>query len=249
MFDLARSVAPDTRNPRKPRTRMANPEVSVSHYGEIDGIGMGLLSTGEAFLTQRGLATLCGVQNAHIGTISRDWTTNKPRIAAIQARLGFRRAAAHRVLAYQGHRLYAYDTAIAHAVLDYYALDAGNHLQPEAIRNHRRFAGDALTAHITTQFTTRSAPAQPIRFVPTEADEAEDGGAVAAFLVRIWSLYVLSLWMAVNHLDELRRQWARAPWNRLGLYLPLKAVLEIQAEVVRRNATLGLNSPFSQKAP
>ncbi len=37
---------------------------------EVQGVGMGVLSDGTPFLTQRGLAVLCGVENAHIGTIS-----------------------------------------------------------------------------------------------------------------------------------------------------------------------------------
>ncbi len=239
MFDLARITTPDTRNLRARRTRQAKSEIIITAYEEYDGIGMGTLSTGEPYLTQRGLAVLCGVQNAHIGTISRDWTTDKPRIAAVKARLGFKRGAAHRVLAFEGRRLYAYDMAIACAVLDYYALDAGNHIQPEAVRNRVRFRDGGLKAHILGRFAIPQAQAEPIRFVPTEADEPEDINAVAAFLMRIWSLYALSFWMAVNHIEELRQQWARAPWNRLGLYLPLKAVLEIQAEIVRRNTTLG----------
>ncbi|MEI9906276.1 MAG: hypothetical protein WDN06_21980 [Asticcacaulis sp.] len=239
MFDLARTTTPDTRTLRARRTRQAKSEIAAATYDEFDGIGMGTLSTGEPYLTQRGLAALCGVQNAHIGTISRDWATDKPRIAAVKARLGFKRGAAHRVLIFEGRRLYAYDMAIACAVLDYYALDAGNHIQPEAVRNRVRFGDGGLKAHILDQFATPQAQAEPIRFVPTEADEPEDVNAVAAFLMRIWSLYALSFWMAVNHIEELRQQWARAPWNRLGLYLPLKAVLEIQAEIVRRNTTLG----------
>lgn len=234
MFDLARHSTPETRNSRRQRASRANPGVSVIAYDEIDGVGMGVLSTGEPFLTQRGLATLSGVQNAHIGTISRDWDTDKPRITAIKTRLGFRRTAAHRVLTYHGRRLFAYDMAVAHAVLDYYALDAGNHTQAEALRNRERFAGEGLKAHILGRFEAETPSAEPIRFVPTKADESEDNNAVAAFLVRIWSLYVLSFWLAVNHIDELRRQWAKAPWNRLGLYLPMKAVLEIQAEVASR---------------
>jgi hypothetical protein len=38
---------------------------------DINGIGMGVLSDGTPYLNQRGLAALCGVQNAHIGTISQ----------------------------------------------------------------------------------------------------------------------------------------------------------------------------------
>ena len=239
MFDLARSATPATRTTAARRASRAKTEVTVASYAEIDGVGQGVLSTGEPYLTQRGLAVLCGVQNAHIGTISRDWATAKPRILAIRARLGFKRASAHRVLTFEGRRLYAYDMAIADAVLGYYAHDAGIHAQPEALRHRARFGDSGLKAHILGNFTQDAAPAQPIRFVPTQGDEGEDENAVAAFLVRIWSLYVLSFWIAVNHIEELRQRVAKAPWNRLGLYLPLKAVMEIQAEVLRRNATLG----------
>lgn len=41
-----------------------------SDYGEI---GMGVLSDGTPDLGQRGLAVLCSVENAHIGTISSQW--------------------------------------------------------------------------------------------------------------------------------------------------------------------------------
>jgi len=40
---------------------------------DVGGIGMGVLSDGTPYLNQRGLAALCGVQNAHIGTISSQW--------------------------------------------------------------------------------------------------------------------------------------------------------------------------------
>lgn len=243
MFDLARNTSPETRSGRRKNAQKANTEPTVTAYGEIDGVGMGTLSTGETFVTQRGLATLCGVQNAHIGTISRDWDLAKPRVLAIRARLGFKRAAAHRVLTFEGRRLYAYDMAVANAVLGYYAEDAGLHIQPEAARTRARFGDNGLKSYVLAQFSALTPPAEPIRFVPTEAGESEDTGAIAAFLIRIWSLYVLSFWMAINHIEELRSRWARAPWNRLGLYLPMKAVLEIQAEVVRRNASLGLRFP------
>ena len=213
----------------------------VRTYAEIDGIGMGLLSNGEPYLTQRGLAALCGVQNAHIGTISRDWASDKPRIAAIRERLGFKRAQAHRVLTHNGHRLYAYDAAVAQAVLDYYALDAGNHAQPEAVKNRSRMAGNGLKAHILAQFGAPVEAPEPLRFAPVAGDEPEEmDGAIAAFLMHVWSLYVLCFWMAVNHIEELRQRVAKAPWNRLGFYLPLKAFMEIQAEVLRRNGTLRL---------
>ncbi|ESQ75787.1 hypothetical protein [Asticcacaulis sp. AC402] len=235
MFELSRNDSPPA-GKRKPSRTEA--ELTVTIYAEIDGIGMGLLSNGEPYLTQRGLAALCGVQNAHIGNISRDWGSEKPRVTAIQERLGFRRAQAHRVLTHDGHRLFAYDMAVAQAVLDYYALDVA---KPEAVRNHLRFADGALKSHILKQFDATPVATQPLRFEPVASlDEDEAQGPVAAFLIQIWTLYVLSFWMAVNHIEDLRARIAKAPWNRLGLYLPLKACLEIQAEFLRRNSTFSV---------
>ena len=77
--------------PAKPGKKEINPrqgclDLQVDCETEIQGIGMGVLSDGTPFLTQRGLARLCGVQNAHIGTISLDWNEErqKPRISAIK---------------------------------------------------------------------------------------------------------------------------------------------------------------------
>src|SRR4030081_549533 len=62
-------------------------DIYVDKQTEIQGIEMGVLSDGTPFLTQRGLARLCGVQNAHIGTISTKWNESpqKPRMRRIRA--------------------------------------------------------------------------------------------------------------------------------------------------------------------
>lgn len=46
-------------------------DLHIDKQTEIQGIEMGVLSDGTPFLTQRGLARLCGVQNAHIGTMAQ----------------------------------------------------------------------------------------------------------------------------------------------------------------------------------
>lgn len=210
--------------------------LSVVAYGEHDGMGMGLLSNGEAYLTQRGLAHLCGVQNAHIGTISRDWREDRPRVLAIKARLaryGDFRDRPHRVLVYQGRRLYCYDLAVCQAVLDYYAVDAGPKTQDEAQENRIRFRGDGLKTFIQSQVMPAKTEAVPLRFAPVRAtalQSAED--AWTGWVAHVWGLYVLSFWLAVAYVNTLREKAEKAQWNRLGLYVPLKAILEIQAEVM-----------------
>jgi len=199
---------------------------------------MGRLSDGTVFVTQRGLAALCGVQNAHIGTISRDWAGPKPRIQAIRARLTQSRAEAHRVMIFEGRRLYCYDIEIAKAVMGYYARDAGSHAQDEAKRNRARFKGDRLADFINRHFEPATLapvpPADPLRFLPvdTETDQMPDFGT--AFLMHIFGLYALSFWLTMAYLNALRDRAAAAPWNRLGLYLPLKAIVEFQNEALRR---------------
>ena len=83
--------------PTKSRSKKIDPlqgvlDLRVDRETEIQGIGMGVLSDGTPFLTQRGLAHLCGVRNAHIGGISVEWNEipQKPRISRIRDSLSSR---------------------------------------------------------------------------------------------------------------------------------------------------------------
>ncbi|WP_155913849.1 hypothetical protein [Asticcacaulis sp. AC466] len=214
----------------------------MTHYAECGGIGMGRLSDGSAFLTQRGLAKLCGVQNAHIGTISRDWLTTKPRILAIKARL-LESGPAHRELTWMGHRLFAYDAETCRAVLDYYALDAGDHIQAEAQTHRLRFLREDLAEFIRNQFVLpeKTKPA-PLRFTPLLRAQPESLQVADAVIVYVCGLLALSAWLADSYIEGLKQRALNAPWNRLGLHLPLKAILEIQAEALGR-----INGTFTVK--
>jgi hypothetical protein len=118
--------------------------------GELDGarmhpFGMGVLSDGTPFLTQRGLAVLCGVENAHIGTISSQWRDDipKPRVNKIRdilARDGHQLEDAHVLVKIGARTLYAYREEISLAVIEYYAFDAGQYCQEEARDNFRVLA-------------------------------------------------------------------------------------------------------------
>lgn len=122
-----------------------------SAYGEI---GMGVLSDGTPYLNQRGLAVLCGVENAHIGTISSQWNEDKPRVKSIRANLaksGLSSTAAHVELYHEGSLHYCYPADICLAVLEYYAFDAGANCQPEARDNFRLLAGSKLRELIYSQ--------------------------------------------------------------------------------------------------
>lgn len=117
-----------------------------SDFGEI---GMGVLSDGTPYLNQRGLAALCGVENAHIGTISTQWNEDppKPRIQKIQRILfdaGLISPSPHVEILHNGIIHYCYPAEVCLAIIEYYAFDAGTNVQPEARHNFRLLAGSKL---------------------------------------------------------------------------------------------------------
>ena len=123
---------------------------------DVGGIGMGVLSDGTPYLNQRGLAALCGVQNAHIGTISAQWgePEQKPRITNIKEILGksgFSNPVAHVEIIKSGRVNYCYPAEVCLAVLEYYAFDAGSNCQEEARDNFRLLAGSKLRELIYIQ--------------------------------------------------------------------------------------------------
>jgi len=130
--------------------------LEIEKDADFGGIGMGVLSDGTPYLNQRGLAALCGVQNAHIGTISSQWNDaeQKPRIAAIKAILakaGYEAAAAHVEITHGGRTHYCYPAEICLAVLEYYGFDAGANCQGQARDNFRLLAGSKLREMIYSQ--------------------------------------------------------------------------------------------------
>ena len=48
-------------------------DLQVAAEGEFDGVVMGVLSDGQAYLTIRGLARMCGVDHSSIIRITADW--------------------------------------------------------------------------------------------------------------------------------------------------------------------------------
>ncbi len=148
------------RPPSRPSSTPNDPaqailDLRIDREAEIDGIGMGVLNDGTPFLNQRGLARMCGVQNAHIGTISSDWNENeKPRIASIKKILADRSltyTTPHIQVSHGGRFMFAYPEAICMAVLEYYAFEAGPNIQPEALARFRWLAGRSLRDIIYSQ--------------------------------------------------------------------------------------------------
>jgi hypothetical protein len=130
--------------------------LGIEKSGDFGEIGMGVLSDGTPYLSQRGLAVLCGVENAHIGTISSQWNehVSKPRIQKIKSILnsaGLTVATAHVEIMHNGTPHYCYPAEVCLAVLEYYAFDAGVNVQEQARQNFRLLAGSKLRDMIYQQ--------------------------------------------------------------------------------------------------
>jgi len=143
-----KSLAPKSTS-KEITSNQGNLGLGIDRDAEIGGIGMGVLSDGTAYLNQRGLAALCGVQNAHIGTISTQWNENdpKPRIALIRSILdesGLKAELPHVEVVHKGTKHLCYPAEICLAVLEYYAIDAGSNIRKEARKNYRILAGSKL---------------------------------------------------------------------------------------------------------
>jgi len=130
--------------------------VLIEKDAEFEGIGMGVLSDGTPYLNQRGLAALCGVQNAHIGTISSQWNEpeQKPRIKTIKgllSKINETGLAPHVEINHRGRTHFCYPSDVCLAILEYYAFDAGTNVSEAARDNFRLLAGSKLKDLIYSQ--------------------------------------------------------------------------------------------------
>jgi hypothetical protein len=113
---------------------------------ETDGVGMGVLSDGTAFLTGRGLARLCDISNARIVEMGQAWgsESKNPMAQAVKAILrerGILPESPFMEINRPGGAFYAYPDVVCLAVLEYQAVGLGNAF---AMKNFRLLAGTAL---------------------------------------------------------------------------------------------------------
>jgi hypothetical protein len=142
-----------TATARLPITSNQQLELFIDKEKEIDGVGMGVLSDGTAFLTGRGLARLCGISNARIVELGQNWSAESTHamtegVKKILRDKGLSEEKPYIEIKRGGGVFYAYSDTVCLAVLEYYAFD-----QPtdEAKKNFRILAGKALHDFIYTQ--------------------------------------------------------------------------------------------------
>lgn len=129
-------------------------DLFIDKQKEIDGVGMGVLSDGTAFLNGRGLARLCGVSNARIVEMGQEWGNPNSknamtvRVRQILEEKGVTLSTPYIEIKQRSGVEYAYPDIICLAVLEYYAFDLP---KDEAKKNFRLLAGKALHDFIYTQ--------------------------------------------------------------------------------------------------
>ncbi len=141
-----------TQKPRSPN--QYDLDLQIEKQIEIDGIGMGVLSDGTAFLNGRGLARLCGIDSSRISEMSADWDISKldltTKVKNILNSRGVVLEHPYIEIKQRTGIFHAFSDALCLAVLEYYAFDAPNKRE-EAIKNFRLLAGKALHDFIYAQ--------------------------------------------------------------------------------------------------
>lgn len=124
-------------------------ELPSAKFAEIDGIQMGVLNDTTPYLTERGLAKLCGVHSKTIAVLSSNWDDEqlKPRgkkIVQILQQQGATTKRLHIKTEENGQKVNAYPDAVCMAILEYYAFDTDVVDKEVAQRNYRILARKTL---------------------------------------------------------------------------------------------------------
>jgi hypothetical protein len=142
-------------------TELVTPEqlkfdLCIEKEVEVNGVGMGVLSDGTAYLTGRGLARVCGIVQNAIVELTNYWSHSPPRpretkIKDILRQQGIEYSAPFIPLEKDGVTHYAYPDVVCMAVLEYYAFEAGVNCKPQAQKNYRLLARNTFREFIYRQ--------------------------------------------------------------------------------------------------
>ena len=132
-------------------------DIGIEVERDINGIEMGVLENGTAFLSQRGLQRIIGVTRKKLFDITNDWEESfssglwgKSRISFIAERLsanGYMEPKLYVEVMKGGVVHYAYPDIVCMAILEYYAFESQPH-SPTALESYRKFAQYGLQKFI-----------------------------------------------------------------------------------------------------
>jgi hypothetical protein len=131
-------------------------DLQVAAEREIDGVGMGVLSDGQPFLTIRGLARMCGVDHSSIVRITADWLQTPLKAREQKIRELVRAQGADDTVAFiavpkAGVIHHAVPDAVCMAILEYYAFEARQGNTDQAAKAYRILARKGFRDFIYAQ--------------------------------------------------------------------------------------------------
>jgi len=133
---------------------------------EVDGVQMGVLSDGTPYLTMRGLARMCGIDNPVLLRMANNWAEekSKPRgkkLMELLAAQGHPGDALYLRTMGPGGETHAYTDAACMAILEYYAFESAQADNETAIRNYRLLARSSFR-----QFIYKGCGYDPNKHIP-----------------------------------------------------------------------------------
>lgn len=142
-------------------------DLGIEVEGNVAGIEMGVLENGISFLSQSGLAKMCGVSRTTISALTQEWEENHDSPIQSGTRLGFLKGYLFDngytdrklyIECARGNRIYyAYPEIVCMAVIEFFAFEAKNTIRV-ASRSFRRLA----------QFGFREFVYQALHYVPED---------------------------------------------------------------------------------
>jgi hypothetical protein len=131
-------------------------DLHVEKEVEVDGIGMGVLNDGTAYLNARGLARMCGIDHTLILKLGEQWGSEaeQPRVRRIREALeqqGVHLDQPYIETVKDGTTHHAYPDIVCMAVLEYYAFEARQSDRETALRNYRLLARSSFKQFIYTK--------------------------------------------------------------------------------------------------
>lgn len=142
---------------RQPAPKQYVLDIGVQIQKDVNGIEMGVLENGVPFLTQAGLAKICGAARSVIYDITQEWAEHfddevlgKNRYAWLRQYLGehgYNEPQLYIETKRDGQVHYAYPDIVCMAIIEYYAFEAQTKNQA-AMDNYRRLAQYGLQKFI-----------------------------------------------------------------------------------------------------
>lgn len=154
-----------------PAPIQGNLELNISAEKEvtINGIEMGVLENGIPYLTQTGLANVCGVHRSVLQELTEEWGEahntglfSKSRLIFIRDYLnakGFNEKSLYIAFKKNGNTHYAYPDIVCMAILEFYAFESPKQDKSIALKSYRDLAGFGLREYIYK--STGYTPADP----------------------------------------------------------------------------------------